>query len=327
MSFHEPASGSAPRRRNVATATMFCSSTPTRFVPFATLAGQAEQDQERQRQQRAAAGERVDEAGDDADQGHGGEQQRVLIHAMSTRRRGTVPHSSHNVRGAATRRGIAGPERLTLSASSAAPCSGLACYDAAISTFGGVAMRQTICVLAAACAVTRSGCSPEPESPTATSPPPAAAPRRARPRRDRQRHHGRARRLHPRRHRVRPGQRPVPDGLARRRHDLRDRARRHASCRSFATRSSCRRSASRPTRPRDRLLVANSDRAVFAAERHGSSEARRLQPDDRRAARDGRSRCRRSARRARVLRERRHRRRRRQRVRHGHDRERRSFTA
>ena len=41
---------------------MFCSSTPTRFVPFATFAGKPEQDQHRQRQQRAAAGERIDEA-------------------------------------------------------------------------------------------------------------------------------------------------------------------------------------------------------------------------------------------------------------------------
>jgi hypothetical protein len=38
-SFQAPVVSSAPRRRNVATAATFCSNTPTRFVPFATFAG------------------------------------------------------------------------------------------------------------------------------------------------------------------------------------------------------------------------------------------------------------------------------------------------
>ena len=57
---------------------------------------QAEQDQDRQRQQRAAAGQRVDEAREEARDRHGGEQQRVLIHA-SAKLAATVTHSSHNV--------------------------------------------------------------------------------------------------------------------------------------------------------------------------------------------------------------------------------------
>ena len=95
MSFHEPASGSAPRRRNVATATMVLQQHADSVRAVGDVGRQAEQNQERQGQQRAAAGERVDEAREDADQGHGSEQQRVLVHAGSMRAAcGKAPHSS-----------------------------------------------------------------------------------------------------------------------------------------------------------------------------------------------------------------------------------------
>ena len=85
MSFHEPASGSAPRRRNVATATMFCSSTPTRFVPFATFAGKPSRISSGRVSNEPLPASVLMKPASEADEGHGGEQQRVLVHAGSMR--------------------------------------------------------------------------------------------------------------------------------------------------------------------------------------------------------------------------------------------------